>query len=650
MTAHTVPHTYMAAYSAIPLRVESDNVDVLDNVKYNILITWDQTGTLSPTPINIDNRVMTLIPFSTPHNYRAGETVFIDSAEYTGFYNIITTPDNLSIVIDLEMGVPITTGVLVNRTFQYKMSPDLQGEAKLDLSNTIKDFVSYNFEDVNEIFSGSNTRFTFDVTVGEESNYVLRFEDNTTNIETPPTVGNNVAFFNTSITSLTGIPFQVGDSIEIEQDLFEWQYYDNGFYNGKLGFSGTTVHNFLPGQIVTVTGQETYPYYNGPVGVNTASVTDSNILTTDKNTIGATPVEGGSIFGVPRPSYNTVAEITAIYIETTFGLGLVIETNQKHKGSTQPIPGNIKFADDRITATYNIVAETNINAFNSHINRLDYTVDGFDKYVIQKRSAIENNFSTILENDTVQTYRIEKSTKSWLLAHVYSDDYTDRARYYFFDKSGAILSISELTNQSGNNLDYYVPVGIDQLLASSNLTTYAGSDLSAITESIDSYSVSIFAGSTNRCSYVKFEINDDCSRYELYHLMWKDRLGSWLSYPFKYVSKDETEFERKSYYKKEGKFDLENDTFGYDSFGRGETTYYGRSRDKIVLNSGWVEEHENVLIKDLLQSTEVYVQTPDNTLIGCTVDNKSFEFMKEENVDIFQYNLNVRLSSNETRY
>jgi len=59
MTAHTVPHTYMAAYSAIPLRVESDNVDVLDNVKYNILITWDQTGTLSPTPINIDNRVMT---------------------------------------------------------------------------------------------------------------------------------------------------------------------------------------------------------------------------------------------------------------------------------------------------------------------------------------------------------------------------------------------------------------------------------------------------------------------------------------------------------------------------------------------------------------------------------------------------------------
>ena len=145
-------------------------------------------------------------------------------------------------------------------------------------------------------------------------------------------------------------------------------------------------------------------------------------------------------------------------------------------------------------------------------------------------------------------------------------------------------------------------------------------------------------------------MNDDCSRYDIYHLMWKDKYGSWLSYPLKYISKDITEFERKTYYQKEGNWDLTNNTFGYDSYNRGEKSYYNRSRDKIVLNSGWIAEFENELIKDMMGSSEVYVQKPDGSLIGATITNKELEFKKSQSDYLWQYQFEINLSYNEIRF
>ena len=93
-----------------------------------------------------------------------------------------------------------------------------------------------------------------------------------------------------------------------------------------------------------------------------------------------------------------------------------------------------------------------------------------------------------------------------------------------------------------------------------------------------------------------------------------------------------------------------NNDFGYESYGRGETQYFGRSRDKLTLNSGWMRDYENLQIKDLSESTSVYLQTPEGDLVGCIVEQNALE-LKKNNVEmVYNYTFNVRISYNEVRF
>ena len=130
--------------------------------------------------------------------------------------------------------------------------------------------------------------------------------------------------------------------------------------------------------------------------------------------------------------------------------------------------------------------------------------------------------------------------------------------------------------------------------------------------------------------------------------MWKDKLGSFITYPFIYVSRDNIESERKNYYKQNGSW--ENNTFGYNDYERGEKDFYVRSRKSIILNSGWLYEFERDLIEDLMQSASVYIQTPDNRLFQCHLAETELEIYKNINEQLFSYTFNVRVSNNEYRF
>jgi hypothetical protein len=163
------------------------------------------------------------------------------------------------------------------------------------------------------------------------------------------------------------------------------------------------------------------------------------------------------------------------------------------------------------------------------------------------------------------------------------------------------------------------------------------------------YTVDLLTNSLSAISNtITFEINTDCSRFELFHLCWKDKLGSWISYPFKYKSYENEEFERKTYYQKEGRY--EGNDFGYDKFGRGDTTYYSRSREKFSLNTGWINEYENELIKDLMSSSSVMMQDPDGNMRAVTIQNSDIQYGEKENDYIWNYTIDVKLSYNEYRF
>jgi len=635
------PDDYMAGYSAIPIRISDSASTITEQYKYVINILWDKLQVDSITYTS-----QSILGFTSVHNFKKGDTVFIQDSNdpnYSGYYIISQIPSSTQIAINefLSLGV---SNMFIGKVIKYRLRPDLEGEAKIDLSNTIKDFVTQDLEDVNEVYEAPNTVFGYDLSIGTEQRALYYFEDNLF------ISGGTVGFLNTDITDPDDVPLNIGDSIYIQQYEDVWNYYDNFFSTGNVGFTSTTqTHNFRTGTTVNVTGQVTNPSYNGFKTVT--SVPDSYSLVTDQPWIVGTPVEGGTITGMARPEYNGNATVLDIYYEPLLS-GVVVATNKIWTDGTSPIGGYIRSLNREEKSIYDIERINNKKAYNARFTNLEYSVDAFNEYVVKPiviptNPPSDNNISTILRG--TYKHRIEQSTKSWLLVHKEEVDpqYDGEPFFDFYNSNGTLLLKCKLSG-SASMYDYHYPVGIDQLLNSTSLVTISGTPLSGITSDI-SYYRTYLGDPVNSLitNTIFFELNDDCSKYDIYHLMWKDKLGSWLSYPFIYLSKHSTEVERKTYYQTEGNWD--NDTFGYDSYGRGEKNYFSRSRDKITLNSGWLEDEEVFLMKDLMKSSSVYVQTPDNDLIACMIEENTIQLKNSLNDQIFNYTFNIRLSGNDIR-
>jgi len=767
-TAITQPHDYMAAYSAVPLKLYDTDYNVSEFYKYIVNITWDKVTITGHTPYIIYNEILTKFTSTTPHNYSNGDFLFLNDENnsdlYTGYYIIRKIVSSTEFVVDLTPQQPFgVNNFTTSRFIKYKFNPDLDGYAKMDLSNVLKDFVSENLTgqtvDYSLSYPGEDTRFCYELVCGSEKQYRQPFLDNIFS-------GGSLCFINSGITSLNDTEFQVGDQIFIQQDLYEWPYIDNVFDGAYVGFTGSTQPPFYVGSQVTVTGQETHNYYNGLTSV-VSSGSSPNIIVVEKLWQGSTPVEGGSIFGVPRPEYNGCCVIIGMTIDPTYGL--VIVTDKSFTQPTPAIPGFITFCDNRLTTIPNEITITGLCVYNSHINLPDYTLTAFDPYVIQNRNADENNLSTIFEPDRL--YRVEPSTIGFVLTHLENTNLVLGTGYEFYNSNGNTLGQILLTGMTEE--DYYSPIGLNQISGLTQITEF-GFPFSGYVNDINSYCV--FAASLCDCNAISatmvykpgsgttntqfvfredtfingkpvflidvvltgttytsqlaylvdstnplndgwyltemvgvsdyslltgftwmvdknnitdcptstswsipigsplsggtgvgtfistdpsscitqysnkicFELNKDCSKYEIYHIMWKDKYGSFISYPFIYVSRDNMEVDRKGYYKQNGTWD--NNTFGYDDYGRGDKNFYLRSRKSIIVNSGWLYEFERDLMEDLIQSPSVYLQTPDNRLFGGSLEEKKIEIYKQINDDLFSYSFNFVFANNEYRF
>lgn len=645
----TEPNLYMAAYSAVPLKVFDDNYNQVQQYKYIINATYDTSSVISATTSTYNGSVYTLLTTSTPHRFSVGDTILLDDAPnnnlQTGYYNILEVPANDEVLIDLFPSVIIQNfPVRISKFYKWKLTPDLDGFGKLDMSNVLKDVVSQNLtgQSVNYglTYDGVDTKKCFGLVCGYESQYVFDFEDNIF------TTGGTVGFQNSTITSVSGTPFQVGDVIQIQQNPVAWGY--TGISQDSYGvkYSSNQPHSFLGGQQIQVQGQTTLPSYNGYTSVRPLPVPTSTSFYTPQPFVGNSTTPG-YVYGVPRPSYNTTATITGIYVDPTYGL--VIQTNIAWAGNSVPITGQITYPGNLLTQVLNQYTKYDaFCVFNAHVNNVDYSIDFFDKYVIEPGSYTDYNISTILNQENC--YRIEPNTIGFLLTHSFNDTFVDGLLYNFYNTSGTLLGVIRIPKPSGS-LDWYSPIGLQQISQTSY--TNVGGTFSGYSGQVDSYTIYAYDATSpttqaQRTNPICFKLNGDCSMYEVYHLMWKDQYGSFISYPFIYMSREFIESDKKTFYQQEGTW--KDKTFGYEDYGVGEKTFYQRSRESFTINSGWLYEFERDLIKDLLQSPSVYIQTPENRIFNCHLDQPKLEIYKNINEQLFMYSFNVRLSNNEYRF
>jgi len=646
-TAITQPNRYMAAYSAVPLKVYSTDFFQQEQFKYITNVVWNTVTISTISTTNVGNSVFTLLTSTTNHSYQLGDTLLLDdtinSGKNTGYYIVqkIISPTQFAIdLVDLPF---VLTGFTTSNVIKWVLTPDLDGYGKVDLSNTLKDKVTQNLtgQTVNYglTYGGPNTMFSYRIFAGSQKQYLFNFDNHINS-------GGTVSFYASGVTSLTNIPFQVGDVITIDQQVVQWPYIDNFFSSGNLvGFTGATNHSFLAGQQVNIAGQITYPYYNGVTTIQ--SVTNTTIVT-QKSFQGNSPVESGYIYGVPRPTYNTTTTITSLVVHPTYGV-LIGTTIPFTTATVSPIPGTIQFADGQITETPIEWKSELKYVYNAHVDRNDYSVSFFDKYVVQNRAISGNNISTIFNQSNC--YRIEENTIGFLLSHTPPSGLTfdTGMAYEFFNSAGSNIGTLYLPKSVLSQTDWYSPIGLEQI-AQSPYTNFVGT-FSNYSGSVSTYNAYVyFAGGTLQqiSNKICFQLNKDCSMYEVYHLMWKDKYGSFVSYPFIYMSRDNVSVDRKTYYKQEGSWD--NNSFQYYDYSDGEKNFYSKSRKSLILNSGWLYQFETSLMDDLMQSASVYVQTPDNRLFQCHLAETELELFKDINEQLFSYTFNVRVSNNEYRF
>jgi hypothetical protein len=122
--------------------------------------------------------------------------------------------------------------------------------------------------------------------------------------------------------------------------------------------------------------------------------------------------------------------------------------------------------------------------------------------------------------------------------------------------------------------------------------------------------------------------------------------------PFLEKSIESMDVERRNYYSKEGSWDDGvNNMFHMKQTDRGDETYFVRSRDKITLSTGWLDESEQLLYKEVIKSNDIYISYGDGTIKPVQLEESGIpEIKTTENNDLVNYIVTAINSKDQIKY
>jgi hypothetical protein len=134
------PSDHSAAYSAMPLRLEDTAALTSTDFKYVTNILWEITEFTSITTTIVGSQIRSVLQCTTPHNLVVGDNVYLsdlnNTPANTGYYSVSAVLTANKVAIDVLL--PFAMGsnpANVSKVIKYKMLPDLEGEAKLDIGS-----------------------------------------------------------------------------------------------------------------------------------------------------------------------------------------------------------------------------------------------------------------------------------------------------------------------------------------------------------------------------------------------------------------------------------------------------------------------------------------------------------------------------------
>ena len=145
------------------------------------------------------------------------------------------------------------------------------------------------------------------------------------------------------------------------------------------------------------------------------------------------------------------------------------------------------------------------------------------------------------------------------------------------------------------------------------------------TTGLEYYSVQAYSGSTALGTPIKYEITCN-QKYPNVRIKWKNRFGQFDYMNFNMISRTSFETERKTYQPQLGTW--EGSTLSYRQGDSANLAYIVDSNQKLSVNSNWLPESYNDILKQLLVSDEIYwvYDEPNAQLRPITITTQNIVF------------------------
>lgn len=638
---------YMFSFGDIPVLI--DNITNEENYNADLGIIYDK---LSSTNVKVSNQsfvggvnVPTKIEFATTPKYKKNAIVWVEG-DIFGYFRVLDTGSDY-IVIDFQWGDSTPTNVDVYNISLFRGS---LADITFNLKNELSDFVSPDIKQTNELYPAPSTAFDYDLILNESYQYELEFEDN-------KNISGNVAFINASITSLTNIPFKVGDKIEINQNntaIDFPQYTRDVATNFSLAFRGINngiSNQFRVGQTVNVLGGD----FPGVYQVIRTDVFDTpgrevvvvNRTFEDNVVVGVNSTLVGNI----RPEYDGVTVIKDIFIDLTDGLTIVTE-----KGFTDTslqIGGKVSYPQNRRFIIWNASRENDNKVIWGNLNDFQWEFDNANEYVIDASMPYTGNtISTIIPSydltDIKQMDKLRVNREDYLFGLVHSLDDVSKENFIIIDTYDKNYNkIGEIgINNVDEHTDYYFPMALGQIreiLTKAYVTEISGNLVSDFNK-IKYYEIRLWQSVSFLTRKIAFEISD-CSNFDNISINFVDDKGSLLSVPTNLVSRQSSEVQQDEYYKNNGKFS--NGDWNYGDF-RKKSIYNNREIIKYRLTTDWLKDFDAEIVRAMSTSPYKFM-TIDGMLIPIQSLNDEVEVKKLTNDQIFNYTFDVTIALDKFR-
>ena len=217
----------------------------------------------------------------------------------------------------------------------------------------------------------------------------------------------------------------------------------------------------------------------------------------------------------------------------------------------------------------------------------------------------------------------------------------------YVNNAGTSQPTKLVYSSSVGNAEYYVSSSTNTSASVWDFPMYTSQNGFPIPSptGIEWYTIQAYSGSTSLNQPIRFEVTCQ-QKYPNVRIKWKNRYGQFDYFNFYMVNRKSFNTMRKTYQPQLGSW--QSSTLSYNSYDSATLNYIVDSKQAIQVNTFWIDEAYNEILKQLLVSDEIYWVTDEatDTCKPLTISTSNIVFKTGVVDKLIQYQFDFNFGQN----